>query len=184
MNEPNDMPTETWLSAANAAIAAIRNADAQNWILVPGNAYSGAWTWTQNWYGTSNAQVMLGVNDPLNKYVIEAHQYFDQNGSGRYENQGCVSDSIGSERLQEFTNWLKQHNLKGFLGEFGIINTDRCKNAMRSALCHMRDNRDVWTGWSYWAAGPWWGDYALSIEPNRDGSDKEIMNTLEPFLAD
>ena len=38
MNEPHSMPTEQWLSAANAAIAAIRAAGADNLVLVPGNA--------------------------------------------------------------------------------------------------------------------------------------------------
>src|SRR5688500_11083086 len=42
MNEPHSMPTEQWLSAANAAIGAIRNAGATNLILVPGNAWTGA----------------------------------------------------------------------------------------------------------------------------------------------
>jgi endoglucanase len=42
MNEPHDMPTEQWLTAANAAIAAIRKAKAKNLVLVPGNAWTGA----------------------------------------------------------------------------------------------------------------------------------------------
>ena len=40
MNEPHDMPTEQWVAAANAAIAAIRAAGAQNLILVPGNGWT------------------------------------------------------------------------------------------------------------------------------------------------
>lgn len=183
MNEPHDMLTEVWLSAANAAIVAIRAEGANNWVFVPGNAYTGAWTWNQNWYGTANAQVMLGVNDSANRFVIEVHQYFDSNGSGRYQGEGCVSDSIGEERLREFTAWLKQHDLKGFLGEFGIVDSPRCVNAMHSALDHIDGNRDVWTGWSYWAAGPWWGSYPLSIEPRADGSDTSIMDALEPYLT-
>jgi endoglucanase len=38
MNEPHDMETETWLDAANVAIAAIREAGADNLILCPETA--------------------------------------------------------------------------------------------------------------------------------------------------
>src|SRR5262249_9730094 len=59
MNEPNTMPTETWVTAANAAIAAIRTAGAPNLITVPGNGWTGAWSWTMNDYGTANSFAML-----------------------------------------------------------------------------------------------------------------------------
>ena len=42
MNEPNGLPTETWLDAANIAIAEIRRTGAKNLILVPGNGWSSA----------------------------------------------------------------------------------------------------------------------------------------------
>lgn len=105
VNEPHTMPTEQWLSAANAAIAAIRATGAPNLILVPGNAWSGAWTWHDNWYGTPNAQVMLGVVDPLNNYAYDVHQYLDVDGSGSFEE--IVSATVGSERLAPFTRWLR-----------------------------------------------------------------------------
>jgi len=44
MNEPNNMSTEQWVGDANAAITSIRAAGASNLILVPGNAWTGAWT--------------------------------------------------------------------------------------------------------------------------------------------
>ena len=116
VNEPNTMPTEQWVSAANAAIAAIRAAGATNLILVPGNAWTGAWTWNQNWYGTPNAQAMLNIVDPGNNYAYDVHQYLDSNGSGGSTN--IVSPTIGAERLAGFTQWLRNNNRKGFLGEF------------------------------------------------------------------
>src|SRR5258705_4004360 len=63
MNEPNTEPTEQWVASANSAISAIRSAGANNLILVPGNAWTGAWTWTQNWYGTRNSTAMLNITD-------------------------------------------------------------------------------------------------------------------------
>ena len=55
MNEPHSMSTTVWLKATNAAIAAIRAVNANNLILVPGNAWSGAHSWMHQRQGGSNA---------------------------------------------------------------------------------------------------------------------------------
>jgi endoglucanase len=164
MNEPNSMATELWLQDANAAIAAIRSTGATQLILVPGNAWTGAYSWLDNWYGTANGTVMLGVNDPLNNYAIEAHQYLDANSSGT-DMANCVSSTIGSQRLANFTNWLKQHNLRGFLGEFGAGTNATCLAAIDDMLTYMDQNPNQWIGWTIWAAGPWWGSTVYSVEP-------------------
>ncbi|HIB99683.1 TPA: glycoside hydrolase family 5 protein, partial [Candidatus Poribacteria bacterium] len=44
------------------------------------------------------------------------------------------------------------------------------------------DNTDVWLGWTYWAAGPWWGDYMFSIEP-KIGEDRPQMVILEKHIG-
>ena len=41
---------------------------------------------------------------------------------------------------------------------------------------------DVFVGWTYWAAGPWWGDYPLSVQPNDDGTDKPQFEILARHL--
>lgn len=179
MNEPHSMPTEQWASAANAAIVAIRNASASNLILVPGNAWTGAHSWSQNWYGTPNATVMLSIIDSGNNFVFEAHQYLDADSSGTSD--ACVSGSIGSQRLQGFTNWLRQHKKRGFLGEFGAGASATCLAALSDMLAHVHANPDVWLGWAYWAAGPWWGNYFTSLEP-RNGVDAPQMASLAPYL--
>ena len=56
MNEPNNLPTETWLEAANIAIAEIRRTGAKNLILVPGNGWSSARSWVEGDYGTPNGE--------------------------------------------------------------------------------------------------------------------------------
>ena len=75
MNEPNNMPTANWVKAANGAIATIRDVQAFNLILVPGNRYSGAWSWnSSDKDGASNAEAMLQIKDPYNWYWFEVHQ--------------------------------------------------------------------------------------------------------------
>lgn len=180
VNEPSNMPTELWLQNANSAIAAIRQTGANNLILVPGNGWSGAHSWYLDYYGTPNSIVMLGVVDPLDNFAIEVHQYLDQDSSGT--SSTCISDTIGSERLMAFTQWLIDNNLKGFLGELGGGSNQTCLNAITDMLSYLQEHNDVWQGWAYWAAGPWWGNYFTSIEPAADGSDKPQMDILEPFL--
>ena len=82
MNEPNNLRTETWLEAANIAIAEIRATGAKNLILVPGNGWSSARTWDDADYGTPNAEVMLNVKDPADNFAYEVHQYFNADWTG------------------------------------------------------------------------------------------------------
>ena len=187
MNEPNTMPTEQWLEGANTAIAAIRATGAKNLIMVPGNAWSGAHSWSQNWYGTPNAQVMLGIEDPLHNFAIEVHQYLDGDSSGTTPN--IINQDIGRDRLAGFTQWLKDNNLRGFLGEFAVANStignggsNIGDEAINTMLNYLESNDDVWMGWTWWAAGPWWGNYQFTLEPNGN-QDRPAMDLLEPWLT-
>jgi endoglucanase len=180
MNEPNTMSTELWRDDANAAIAAIRAAGATNLILVPGNAWTGAHSWNQTWYGTANAVAMLGITDPGNNFAFELHQYLDGDSSGTSDQ--CVSTTIGSQRLVEVTDWLKTNNKRGFLGEFAGGRNQTCYAALDDLLNYVESNSDVWIGWAWWAAGPWWNEYIFTLEPDDQGADRPQMAVLEPHL--
>lgn len=184
MNEPNTMPTEQWLGAANAAIAAIRQAGATNLILVPGNGWTGAWTWFDTWYGTPNAQVMLGVVDPASNYAYDAHQYLDIDGSGTSSN--IVRATIGAERIAGLTQWLKTNRRRAFLGEFAVANSTIGAGigdeAIRNLLAHLEANSDVWLGWAWWSAGPWWGEYQFTLEPVDGNTHRPAMSVLFDFI--
>lgn len=175
VNEPHGEPAEQWLASANAAIAAIRRAGAHNLILVPGTDWTGAHSWIKS----GNAAVMPGVQDPEQHCVIEVHQYLDADCSG--SKRETVSPTIGSERLREFTLWCREHGQKAFLGEFAAGDTVRGAEAIQDMLRDMEKNRDVWTGWAWWSAGPWWGDYMYSLEP-KNGVDSPLMRWLVPHL--
>jgi endoglucanase len=181
MNEPNTMPTEQWVSAANAAAAAIRDTGATNLIMVPGNAWTGAHSWNQTWYGTANATALLDFVDPGNNFVVEVHQYFDSDFSGTSAQCGTTD---ASQVLSGVTSWLASNNLRGFLGEFAGANNSSCMQAIQSALQYMQNNDQYWAGWTWWAAGPWWTweDYMFSLEPAANGSEAPQWPWLEPFL--
>ena len=194
MNEPHHIhSTKTWLKAANAAIAAIRSKGASNLILVPGNHWSGAHSWTTepDGEGNTNAEVMYDDNlnktniiDSNNNYAIEVHQYLDQKGSGGYSSkEDCLGKNAGSQ-LNKFTDWLVKTNQKGFLGEVGIPNDNKaCETALRTMLDHIESNKESWVGWTYWASTKLWtngdGKHALVLEP--DDKDSQMM-VLSEFL--
>lgn len=180
MNEPNSMGTETWFASVNPTIAAIRATGATNLILVPGNAWTGAHSWADNWYGTPNGQVLGGnIVDSGNNFAIEVHQYFDSNFGGL--GPDCVSGTIGSQKLTGFTNWLRARGYKGFVGEFAGGPNPVCNACVVDFLTFMETNSDVYIGWTWWAGGPWWGNYAFGLDP-KSGVDAPQMALIMPFL--
>ena len=179
VNEPHDMSTRLWFEDANAAIAAIRAAGAKNMILVPGNHWSGAHSWTGGGE-ESNAKWALTVKDPLNHWAIEVHQYVDGDSSGTQKS--IVSPTIGAERLKSFVKWCRQNHMHAVLGEFGVPVVPTGEETLHNMLQSMEQDRDVWLGWTWWAAGSRWGDYLFSIEPRPDGSERPQMAWLRPHL--
>lgn len=180
MNEPTQLQTETWLQAANDAIAKIRQAGAKNLILVPGNGWSSARDWMSSKYGTPNSQVMLNVVDPDENYVFEVHQYFDYDFTGTHDD--CQSVEIGVKSLMPFTHWAREHRKRGFLGEFGAGANAICLENLDRLLKFMAANNDVWLGWTFWAGGAWWPkEYYTNIEP-LNGQDRPQMSVLEKYL--
>ena len=181
MNEPHDMPsTESWLTAANTAIAAIRDVGANNLVLVPGNAWTGTFSWFATYYGTPNATVMTGVEDEADHFAFELHQYLDSDSSGTTAT--CVSSTIGSERVTQVTNWLRTNQYQGFLGEVNGGANNTCYEAIDDLLSYLGNNADVWMGWTVWAGGPWWGENIMSVQPRTDGKDRPQMTVLKRHL--
>jgi hypothetical protein len=177
MNEPHDQSATVWLSSANAAIAAIRSAGATQQILVPGSYWDGAWTWTT----TDNALVIgTGIQDPAHHFAFEVHQYLDPDGSGRHP--GVVSPTIGVERVTAITQWAEATGNHLFLGEVGISTDQTSLTALDNMLTYIQQHTNVWEGVTYWAGGPWWGNYMFSIEP-QNGVDKPQMGILVQHLT-
>lgn len=179
MNEPHGMATENWVGAANEAIRRIRATGAAHTIAVPGNAWSGAHSWASNFYGTPNAQALLYITDSGNNLVFEVHQYLDADSSGT--SSTCVSPTIGAQRLQVFTQWLRTHRQRGLLGEFAGAHNDTCRQALDGMLAYMENNSDVWAGWTYWLGGAWAANDPFSIQP-LDGTDRPQMQVLRRYL--
>lgn len=177
MNEPYDMAATQWLSAANAAIAAIRQAGASNLILVPGTNWTGAHSWLNDDPEQANSKVMLGVEDAADNYAYEVHQYLDSDFSGTHKTCARAADALTA--LKDFTAWLQENGKRGFLGEFGGSPDKTCMDGITAMADFIGKNPESWTGWTYWAGGDWWPENEeLNIQPTKAG-DRPQLKALQ-----
>lgn len=185
MNEPYNMGGATvWPSAAQAAVNAIRAIDMNPLILVEGTQWASAQYWPSD-----NAN--LHIIDPADKLLYEAHIYFDQDGSGKYaksyDAQGAYAN-IGVDRIQPFLDWLEANNAKGFIGEFGVPDTDpRWLTVLENVTTAMDEAGISGTYWNYTYQSPtgvdWWPvDDPQSIKPLYDGTGLGQLGVLQQHL--
>ena len=183
MNEPHDMGggqrgdvggSPIWTQAAQAAVNGIRSVDMHTTIMVEGTQYSSAAVWLNY-----NANFIL--NDPANKLVYQAHQYFDGvGGGGKYTqtyDQYHAYPTIGVDLLKPWLNWLQQHNLQGFLGEFGVPNNDpRWLDVLERVLTKLKANGISGTMFGYRVRAGFW-PHPLFLNPT-GGHDSPQMTVL------
>lgn len=177
MNEPHDMlDTTPWAKIAQATINSIREVDKTTPIYVCGDSWASAERWAKF------SDDLKNVYDPSNNLVFEVHIYFDDDASGSYKksyDEENANPYIGIERIQPFIRWMKENNKKGFVGEYGVPDNDeRWLVCLDNFLKYLQDKG---IGGAYWAAGPRWGTYFMSVEP-RDGKERPQMTILEKYL--
>ena len=163
MNEPYGMGDDMrWPLAAQAAVNAIRKLDTKTPIMVSGDQFGSS----RDWRKGSNETLSEKVRDPADNLVFEAHCYFDHNLSGQYSkgyDEEGGTPNTGIEHVRPFVEWCKEKGVRGFVGEFGIPDNDtRWLVTMDRFLKYLQTNN---MGATYWAGGPWWDKYPLSIEP-------------------
>lgn len=164
MNEPSKLSIAAWARIAQQTVTQLRLKGSRHLILVPGGRWSGAHDWFLVSGGISNADAFSGFQDSARNFVIEMHQYVDSDYSGSH-----YSDCIAPDRLRAILGkvdaWARANKMKLFLGEFGVAATPACLADLDAMLASMNDH-SIWRGWTYWAAGRWWGSYPFSIQPN------------------
>lgn len=176
MNEPYDLDESTsWFEMAQAAINSIREVDTEKTIIVGGDDWSSAERWVQK------SDTLKHLVDSSNNLMFEAHVYFDNDASGSYKgtyDEERCTPLKGVERVFPFVNWLKENGFRGLVGEYGVPQTDdRWLETMDNFLAYLqREGVNA----TYWAGGPWWGNYKLSLEP-KEGEDKPQMKIVEKY---
>lgn len=218
MNEPACKP---WPDMVQVAIDAIRAVDAKTAIFVA-NDYAG-WSASPSHikrYGgeagkrgdfAAWAEERLPIcdpkklRDPANNLVYEMHFYFDHDNSGTYketyeeeskrtDGPGVrVTPETGIDRVRPFAAWVKKHNVRGFVGEFGVPANPgidpRWLDALDNAVAFMQTNHLDCT---YWAAGTRWTagrDYviepqgwATTLSPEERAKDRPQLEILKKHL--
>ncbi|WP_293776190.1 glycoside hydrolase family 5 protein [uncultured Oxalicibacterium sp.] len=175
MNEPAKISIAQWAPIAQRTVNELRAAGAQNIILAAGGRWSGAHEWTKDQGGTSNGKAFANFSDPLGRTWLEVHQYADEGFAG------TKTDCVQPDRLQRIfanvTAWAAENRQKLFLGEFGTPSSEACLSALDAMVAGTAD-KNVWRGWTYWAGGPWWGNYPMSIHP-RNGTEAPQTDVLK-----
>lgn len=167
MNEPHDMGTANWQAISQDVLSAIRANGDGTLIMLESDNWSGAYSWPMINGSTS------WIADPMTNFMYEAHQYFDSDNSGTYAQTYDVELSgnpdlanVGVTRLEPFLEWCTNNNVRGYLGEYGIPNTDARWMTVLDNFLTSLDSAGF--DGTYWAAGEWWGTYPLSVQPLND----------------
>lgn len=178
MNEPSSITVPQWMTLAQQTVLALRQAQSHHLILVGSGRWSGAHEFAKPFDGVTATDAFRGFIDPGNNLAIELHQYADANYSGT--GPQCISAERLEEIMTRVSTWAKKEKKRLFLGEFGVGRSSECLAALQALLASMQD-QDIWLGWTYWSAGPWWGNYPLSIQPV-NGKDAPQMDVLRRVL--
>lgn len=205
--EPNNVDTMKWWAVNQMVITAIRSTGSRQRIHVPGNGWTAAGSWLENWYDTnpdpeekrSNAYGWLNARapglpivDPGNNIVADIHMYWDTDAGG--STSQIVSKTIGRQRVSVAANEAKAHGYSVFVGETGLyagnpISTE----AWQDFNAFLNEAKDSVKGFAWWAAGNpgWWDDVNanggghFSITPTNGQTftgDTINMKMIEPYL--
>ncbi len=172
MTEPHDMGVYDWFTTAQLTINSLRQVDKKVIIIISGDNYAAAEKWRQY------SDKLKDLVDPNNNLVYDAHCYFDKNYSGRYNesyDSSGADEYTGVRRIMPFVRWLKDHNKRGFIGEYGIPDNDlRWLTLLDNFLKYLSEN-DI--NGCYWAAGSRWNKYPLSVQPfvQEDRPQMEVL---------
>ena len=172
MSEPHDMGAYDWFTTAQETIQSIRQVETKKTIIISGDNFAAAEKWLQY------SDALKNLVDPSNKLLYDAHCYFDKNYSGRYKenyDSSGATEYTGVLRMMPFVRWLKDNNKQGFVGEYGIPDTDiRWLKLLQHFLKYLSENN---LNGSYWAAGSLWDKYPLSVQPfvQADRPQMEIL---------
>lgn len=183
MNEPHDMGPANWKTISQAVLNAIRANGDSKLVMIPGDSWSSA----SRWILTHGPQSW--ITDPADHFVYEAHEYFDSDESGTYAlsydaelKRNTNLANIGTVRLAPFVSWCQANNVRGFLGEYGVPNTDSRWLTVLENLLQALDQAGF--DGTYWAAGEWWNNYALSVQPQNSFTiDRVQMGVLSGHLS-
>ncbi|MCB9882121.1 MAG: cellulase family glycosylhydrolase [Planctomycetes bacterium] len=182
LNEPHDLPDRSWSDASERTVQALRARNDDHWVLVCG----------LHWASAEKFEEMNGpeawIDDPLQRTAYEAHLYLDQDASGRYaldldeeRRRDPAFAERGRRRIEPFLTWLRRNGVRGYLGEIGIPYDEGWKAPFLHVL---RRCKVQGVGVCLWAAGEWWDDYPLSVQPDASGAASPVFEWARGVLVE
>ena len=141
-------------------------------IMVEGRDYTHASTWT-----TDNTNLNT-LKDSGNNLVFEMHHYLDENLNASSEQ--CKN---GARTIEAASQWLKDNQLRGFMGEIAGGNTPDCVSMIQDILSSM--DPAIWVGALWWGGGQGDGktyddrEHFYAFNPNPE--NKAYDTYLEPL---
>lgn len=164
-----NLTADTWHTASQDAVNAIRQVDQATEIHVGGFGWS-----SLRWWELYNPDPW--IVDPADNFRYVAHHYWDGTGGGSYVesyaaevNASTLEGNVAGdnptalhsrilEELEEWAQWLDTHGVRGIVGELGWPHDDSSWHSLADwYLGHAtRLNIPV----VHWAAGEWVGDWA------------------------
>jgi endoglucanase len=178
MNEPKYIPIAEWGPLAKRTVAELRKAKAKNMIVVSGGKWSGLHDWFSLSGEVSNATAFADLRDPLNRTILQVHQYVDEDYSGT--TTVCRPPEKFDNMFSKITQWAKDNQQQLFLGEFGTPTTTECLATLDKMLSLMND--PVWRGFTYWAVGRWWNNYPLALNLNSTATTSPQWAILKKYF--
>jgi len=176
MNEPHDMGRADWRKISQHVVDALRFRGDRTTLWISGDGWSHAHDWQRN--NGSRAWIV----DPFDNVVYEAHCYFDHDFSGTYQlpfaEELLRDDAVldrGISRVAPFLDWCRRNGVRGVIGECGIPRDEPRWLPVLASLLRGAATRK--TPVYYWAAGEWWGDNPLSVQP-KDGEQAAPLRVL------
>jgi len=176
MNEPKNITVVEWGPLAKRTLAELRKAGAKNIVIVSGSKWSGLHDWFSG--EVSNATLFADLRDPLNRTILQVHQYIDLDYSGT--TTVCRPPEKFDNMFARITEWAKTNQQKLFLGEFGTPATPECLATLDKMLSLMND--PVWSGFTYWAAGRWWNNYPFALNLNNTAPTAPQWAVLKKYF--
>jgi endoglucanase len=157
MNEPNKQAPSAWWRTAQQLTADLRGQRIPNKLIVSGNKWSGAHSWTSS----GNAAAAENLVDPDNNSALDVHQYLDADSSGT----SAVCKAGSAARVDATLAWAATKNARLFFGEIGAIGDPQCAIEYPAMLAKLNSSAAV-VGWTAWGGGKCWNDaYMVKLSP-------------------
>ena len=188
-NEPANMESiYTWPQIAQMVTSEIRAVDSHTPIYIEGDCGAAAPQWVSCSYtpppgstSTPTGNAYLAIKG--GHIIYEAHVYGDHDNSGTHydwatEAAAGVTTATIADYVADFDAWCQSKHYACMIGETGVGNDSPNWNIELATGLAAEQAAGI-VSFAYWAGGPWWGSYPLSIEPSggRDAPQMSVVGT-------